>query len=58
MAKQRAGEPPFQGGAQPVKERRAEVPREGRSLGMTLVVAVGVLTILAAVLWLLVPLAG
>lgn len=48
-------EPPFQGGSQPVPERPPEVPKGGRGVMQTVVVILGVLLVLAAALWLLVP---
>lgn len=48
-------EPPFEGGSQPVPERPPEVPTGGRRVMQTAVVIVGVLVLLAAALWLLVP---
>lgn len=51
----RMKEPPFEGGSQPVPERPPEMPAEGRSVGQTVVVIVGVLVLLAALLWLFVP---
>ncbi len=51
-------DPPYEGGSQPVPEHRPEVPTGGRSVAQTVVVIVGVLVLLAAVLWLLVPFAG
>jgi hypothetical protein len=51
-------EPPFEGGSQPVSEQRAEVPKGGRTIGQTVIIALGVLVLLAALLWILVPFAG
>lgn len=51
-------EPPFEGGSQPVPEHPPEMPSGGRSVMQTVVLIVGVLVILAAVLWLLVPFGG
>jgi hypothetical protein len=51
-------EPPFEGGAQPVRERPAEVPSSGRSAVMIAVVALAVAVLAAAILWLMVPFAG
>ena len=48
-------DPPFEGGSQPVPERASEVPGAGRSVMQTVAVIVGVLVVLACVLWLLVP---
>ena len=45
-------EPPFEGGAQPVKEQPPEVPTPGRSVMQVLVMAVSALVVLAAVLYL------
>lgn len=50
-------EPPFEGGSQPVKERPPEKPT-GRGAAQTVVVVIGVLVVLAALLWLLVPFGG
>lgn len=44
-------EPPFDGGAQPVKEHPPEVPTAGRSVGQTVVMIVSVLVVLAALLY-------
>ena len=46
----------FQGGAQPVTERRPEAPLPGWSIAQTIVVVVGVLAVVAALIWVLVPL--
>ena len=43
-------------GTEPVREHRAEVPGPGRSAAQTFVMIVGALVLLAAVLWLLLPL--
>lgn len=51
----RSDEPPFMGGSQPVKERPPEMPTGGRSVMQTVVYIVGGLALLAAILWLLVP---
>jgi hypothetical protein len=51
-------DPPFEGGSQPVPEHRPETPTGGRSVMQTVVVIVGVLVLLAAALWLLVPFGG
>ncbi len=55
MADRHDEEPPFEGGAQPVKERPPEQPT-GRGVGQTVVIVIAVLVVLAAILWLLVPL--
>lgn len=57
MAEKRE-EPPFEGGSQPVPENRPEMGTGGRSVAQTVVVIVGVLVLLAALLWLLVPFGG
>ncbi|MBA4157209.1 MAG: hypothetical protein H0X65_07015 [Gemmatimonadetes bacterium] len=51
-------EPPFQGGAQPVPEHPPEMPKAGRSVMQVIVIAIGVLTVLAGLLWILVPALG
>lgn len=51
-------DPPFEGGAQPVKERAPEVPGGGRSVLQMVVIVIGVLALLAALVWIVVPLAG
>jgi hypothetical protein len=51
-------DPPFDGGAQPVKERPPEVPTAGRSAGQWVVVIVGALVVLAAVLYLFARMGG
>ena len=58
MSEEKGEERPFEGGAQPVAEHRAEVPRGGRAVGQTVVIAMVVLVVVAAVLWLLVPFGG
>lgn len=57
MAEDR-NEPPFEGGSQPVPERRAEMPTGGRTAAQTVVIGIGVLVVLAALLWILVPFGG
>ncbi|HUE95353.1 MAG TPA: hypothetical protein VMN39_01775 [Longimicrobiaceae bacterium] len=58
MAESRRGDRPFQGGAQPVTERPPEAPVPGWSIAQTIVVVVAVLAVVAALAWVLVPLAG
>jgi len=41
-----------------VQEHRPEVPRGGRTVMQTVVVVIGVLVLLAALLWIVVPFAG
>lgn len=48
-------DPPFEGGSQPVRERAPEMPAGGRNVVQTVVMIVGVLVLLAALLWVLVP---
>lgn len=52
---EREKEPPFEGGAQPVPERPPEQASGGRTVGQTVVIVVGVLVVLAGILWLVVP---
>lgn len=52
---ERDREPPFESGSQPVPEHPPEVPTGGRSVGQTVVIVVGVLVVLAGILWLVVP---
>lgn len=47
MADVRNDEPPFEGGSQPVKQVPPEVPGPGRSTLQYVVIALGVLTLLA-----------
>lgn len=49
---------PLEGGARPVPEHRAEVPKGGRTVGQTIVIALVILIVIAAVLWIAVPFAG
>jgi hypothetical protein len=51
-------DPPYEGGAQPVPERPAEVPTGGRTVGQVIVIAIAVLVVLAALAWILVPFGG
>ncbi|HEV2148254.1 MAG TPA: hypothetical protein VGR37_12690 [Longimicrobiaceae bacterium] len=48
-------EPPFEGGSQPVPHVKDEVPTGGRSVGQTVAVVLGVLAVLAALVWFLSP---
>ena len=48
----------FEGGAEPVRQHREEVPKTGRTVGQTLIIALVVLVALAAFLWLVVPIGG
>jgi hypothetical protein len=48
---------PFQGGAQPVQEKPPELPTPARAVAQQLVVAIAVLALLAAALWIAVPFA-
>jgi len=50
--------PPYDGGSQPVQEHRPEQPGGGRTVMQTVVVVIGVLVLLAALLWIVVPFAG
>lgn len=52
---ERDREPPFEGGSQPVPEHRPEVATGGRTVGQTVIIVVGVLVVLAGILWLVVP---
>lgn len=51
-------EPPFESGSQAVPERPPEVPGAGRSTAQVAVLVIGVLVVVAAGLWLLVPILG
>jgi flagellar biogenesis protein FliO len=51
-------QPPFEGGSQPVPERQPEMPQAGRTVGQTIVVVIGVIVLIAALAWILVPLLG
>jgi hypothetical protein len=48
-------EPPFEGGAQPVKEHPTGIRGGGRGAIQTVVVVVAALVVLAALLWFAVP---
>lgn len=52
---EREKEPPFDGGSQPVPERPPEQASGARTVGQTVVIVVGVLVVLAGILWLVVP---
>lgn len=54
----REREPEFEGGSQPVPEHPPEVATVGRSIAQTVIIVVGLLVVLAAVLWLVVPFGG
>ena len=58
MTDPRSGDRPFQGGAQPVTERRPEAPVPGWSVGQTIVVVAALLALVAAVIWIVVPFGG
>ena len=51
-------EPPFDGGAQPVKETPPEVPSPGRSATQVVVMAVSALVVVAALLYLFARVGG
>lgn len=51
----RNDEPPFTGGSQPVPEHVPEPAGGGRTVAQTVVIVVGVLVVLAGILWLVVP---
>ncbi len=51
-------EPPFEGGAQPVRDVPHEVPGGGRTALQTVVIVLGVLALVAGILWILIPLLG
>lgn len=51
----RKDDPPFDGGAQPVKQRPPEVATRGRSVGMAVVTVIGLLVLVVAILWFAVP---
>jgi hypothetical protein len=57
-SKDRNEEPPFEGGSQPVPESRPEMPGPGRSTLQVVVIGIGVLVVLLALLWILVPASG
>ena len=44
-------EPPFEGGSQPVPQKKEEMPSGGRSVGQVIVLVIAVLAVLAAVVW-------
>lgn len=46
-------DPPFEHGAQPVPERAPEVPSGGRTVMQTVVIVIGVLAVLAGLIYLL-----
>ena len=48
--------PPYEGGSQPVGEHPTPPPSEGQGAAQTVILVVGVLVVLAALLWILVPL--
>jgi hypothetical protein len=50
------GEPPFEGGSQPVPEGPPEMPGGGRSVAQTIVIIIAVLAVLAGLAWFLIPL--
>jgi hypothetical protein len=52
------GEPPFEGGSQPVHESRQEVPGGGRTAMQTIVIVLAVLVVLAGLIWFLIPAAA
>jgi len=58
VANKQTGEPPFEGGSQPVQEKPGEVPGSGRTVVQTIVVVIAVLVFLAALLWIVVPFGG
>lgn len=51
-------ERPYDGGSQPVTERPPEMPRGGNAAARAVAIAVGVLVVLAALAWVLVPFGG
>ena len=51
-------EPPFEGGAQPVKEQPPEVPTPGRSVMQVVVTVVAALVVLAAAIYLFARMGG
>jgi hypothetical protein len=55
---EREEEPPYEGGSQPVEEHPTGVEGGGRGGIQTVVVVLGVLVVLAALAWFLVPLLG
>ncbi len=56
MAAQAKNERPFQGGAQPVMERPPESPIPGWSIAQAVIVAIAAAAVIAAIVWLIVPL--
>ena len=51
-------DPPFDHGAQAVPEHSTPPPSTGRSAGQMVVIAIGALVLIAALLWILVPILG
>jgi hypothetical protein len=49
--------PPYEGGSQPVPERPTPPPSGGSSVTQTVILIIGALAVIAAILWILVPLA-
>lgn len=56
--RKRDEEPPFESGSQAAPERPPEVPGAGRSTAQLAVLVIGAVVVVAAVLWLLVPILG
>jgi hypothetical protein len=54
----RREEPAFEGGSQPVPESAPEMPGPGRSAMQIVVIVIAVLVVLAALVWIFVPLGG
>lgn len=48
----------YEGGSERVKEKPEEVPKGGRTAGQVIILVIAALVVLAAVLWMVVPLGG
>ena len=48
-------DPPFDHGSQPVVERPTEPPGTGSAISQTIIYIIGAVVLIAALLWLLVP---
>lgn len=56
--RQEDGEPPFDHGSQDTPEHPTPPPGEGRSVIQIIVIGIGILVVVAGLLWLLVPVLG
>ncbi|CAN5826182.1 hypothetical protein BH23GEM5_BH23GEM5_09420 [soil metagenome] len=58
MADRNEEEPPFVGGSQPIEHKPDPMPSQARGGAQFLIIALGVLAVIAGLAWVVVPMLG